>query len=64
MESEARVLEEQEDRDQKLIGGIFPPDPVIEYYKKDLGSNTFPGEPQADRYRAIRKGKGPAAVRR
>ena len=29
-------MSDQEEREQRLIGGIFPPDPVIEYYKKDL----------------------------
>ena len=29
-------MDQPEDEPVRLIGGIFPPDPVIEYYKKDL----------------------------
>ena len=29
-------MESREDQSPRLIGGIFPADPVIEHYKKDI----------------------------
>jgi hypothetical protein len=34
-------MSESESHDERLIGGIFPPDPVIEYYKKDLDRTLY-----------------------
>ena len=34
-------MEDPEAQEERLIGGIFPPDPVIEYYKKDLDRTLY-----------------------
>jgi hypothetical protein len=31
----------EQESEERLIGGIFPPDPVIEYYKKDLDKSLY-----------------------
>lgn len=34
-------MPDAEEEDERLIGGIFPPDPVIGYYKKDLDKSLY-----------------------